>query len=165
MNSLSIAIFKVTAILLVTYGISSFIELVASLKMIPEVESIKAPSILYFSKLVPLVMGVIVWLLLPKLMSTDSSAVTPGEKTIVSTGCFLIGIFLVSTHLPSFIYLSFEYARIASLEYIGESMASNQFSNLIIIGSKFFIGLLLIAFSVKIGKLYALFAQKEQKQI
>jgi len=165
MNSLSNAIFKVTAIILITYGISSFIELVASLKMIPETEGIEAPLILYLSKLIPLAMGAIVWLLTPRLTSNDSSTLTPCAKTIVSTGCFLIGIFLISTQLPHFIYLCFEYTRIASIEYIGESLASNQFSNLIIIGSKFLIGLSLIVFSAKIGKFYVLMSQNEKKSI
>ncbi len=161
MKNISESLFKIAAIFLITYGMSSFVEFVFSMKMVPESEFFEIPVLVYWSKLIPIVIGVIVWLSIPKLTSSKTASTESSDsRSIVSIGCFLIGLFWVSGYLPNFINAIIEYRKVASIEYVGESMASNQLTNLLIIGSRFLIGLLLMAFSVKIGSLFKLIAKR-----
>jgi hypothetical protein len=140
---------------------SSFVALVFSLKMVPESEKFEVPVLVYSSTLIPMIIGFIVWLSIPKLTSsTIASTEKADSRSIVSIGCFLIGLFWVSGHLPNFIYAIVEYKKVASIEHIGKSMASDQITNLVIIGSRFLIGLFLMFFSVKIANLFNLIAKR-----
>lgn len=163
MRNISEALFKIAAIFLIAYGLSSFMGLTASMKMTPRPEHIEIPALAYWSTLIPVFIGAILWLSIPKLISTTvASAENFDSGSVVSVGCFLLGLFWVSSHLPNLIYFYFHFKKVSSVEYIGESLPPDQIASLLVMCSRLLIGLLLMSFSVKVGTLF-MFLEKNKR--
>jgi hypothetical protein len=155
MNQLPESIFKITAILLISHGIENFIALYAQLHATRQGEAIAAPLLIYYSQLMPILIGTLVWLLSQSLAKNFISTGEPiSAQSAVSVGCFLLGVYFIGANLPSFIFSYAQYEQLSGSGAVGDSFAKNEIFALQLLSAKLAVGIAFILSSVKLSKIY-----------
>jgi hypothetical protein len=152
--SIQESLFKIAGIFLVAHGMENSMDLVASIQTMSPKQNFEIPIVLYYSKALPILIGVLVWLLSPTIArKMDGVAETISTQSLVSVGTFLLGLYFIGTNLSEIISIYFRYKSLSG-STIGNSFAQDQLTRIYVPGAKLVVGTLLIIFSVKLGKLF-----------
>jgi hypothetical protein len=154
MNSVSLALYRIAGIYLVVEGMLGFLELIsANAAMSPE-SGYSLPAVVYFAQLVPILIGILIWMYSPNLAKGQEPMSSLSSESAVAIGTFLLGLYFVGNNLPHAIIEYSHYRQFSSIGQMGSIFADPKLLSFKILIGKILVGVVLILFSLKVGRVY-----------
>lgn len=117
------------------------------------------PPAMYFAKILPILIGALVWLVSPNLAKYPQGQESLSSEATITIGTFLLGLYLIGNNLPEVVVQYTKYKQFTSIGQVGSMFATGQLVMFKVLVGKVIVGLLFVILSTGIGRIYKMVRQ------